>query len=947
MNEFCFEPGIAEQEIEGALQALSLSEAQNVPLFGSCAKEAGRHGRVLFANKAMLRLFGCTDLDSLEQRLFAAEDPGARRLAELSRSLPLDGAPRLERLRFFLGPASEAVTCLCRRLTRGDAAPLFVAAALGVRPSLLRPNLLRPNPLGANQTPQSAKQPSNTPEPSVSAVAAPVLSLEETRNGLKDRLAGKDVIRFLWRTDALDRIIEITPPLEQVVGAGAGNLVGRDFAEVSKRLNLDPEGQLERALARRQTWSGIEVLWPITGAAASVPVGLGGLPTYEGDRSFAGFRGFGVIHIDRIGPGEPYSQGLDPPLKKPVEEAGDSILATEEAVNANMMAGNVVLLRPPILPPKSIPPVKRDELPSPTGLPLGKLTSAEQSAFREIGFVLGAEREGKEAEPKAPTEVSGEFEKTEMVSLVSSEEAERPAKETASAESEPRHAPLDVQIGLAAEELRGNAPAILDRLGLGLLVSRQDVPIYANRSFLDLLGFADIDAFHAAGGITGIFEHSPVQAANDLVLVSQSGEKIIVDMRIQSLEWDGLPASLLSVRRQEGIDAKAALETELRRYEAESRELNAILDTATDGLALIDAEGRILALNRSGEALFGYDQNEVLGETFTKLIAVESQAKASDYFSGLKSDGVASLLNDGREVMGRARQGGTIPIFMTLGRIGTGQGQGQGERTDPKQKFCALFRDMTHWKKVERELEDARREAERASALKSDFLAKVSHEIRTPLNAILGFAEVIMDERFGPVGNERYKDYLKDIHASGAHVMSLVNDLLDLSKIESGKMDLDFASVDVNRVVAECVSIMQPQASRERVIMRLSLAQKLPHIMADERSLRQIVLNLLSNAVKFNEPGGQVIVATALTDAGHAVIRIRDTGMGMSEHDIETALEPFRQLATSRPTVGTGLGLPLTKALVEANRAVFTIKSKKQQGTLVEVAFPPARVLAG
>jgi signal transduction histidine kinase len=140
---------------------------------------------------------------------------------------------------------------------------------------------------------------------------------------------------------------------------------------------------------------------------------------------------------------------------------------------------------------------------------------------------------------------------------------------------------------------------------------------------------------------------------------------------------------------------------------------------------------------------------------------------------------------------------------------------------------------------------------------------------------------------------------------------------------------------------------MQPQASRERVIMRLSLAQKLPHIMADERSLRQIVLNLLSNAVKFNEPGGQVIVATALTDAGHAVIRIRDTGMGMSEHDIETALEPFRQLATSRPTVGTGLGLPLTKALVEANRAVFTIKSKKQQGTLVEVAFPPARVLAG
>jgi signal transduction histidine kinase len=203
-----------------------------------------------------------------------------------------------------------------------------------------------------------------------------------------------------------------------------------------------------------------------------------------------------------------------------------------------------------------------------------------------------------------------------------------------------------------------------------------------------------------------------------------------------------------------------------------------------------------------------------------------------------------------------------------------------------------------------------------------------------------------MEERFGPVGNERYKDYLKDIHASGTHVMSLVNDLLDLSKIEAGKMDLNFGSVDANRIVSECVSLIQPQAARERVIVRLSLAPRLPNIVADERSLRQIVLNLLSNAVKFNEPGGQVIVSSALTDAGHAVVRIRDTGIGMSDEDVATALEPFRQVATSRQTTGTGLGLPLTKALVEANRASFTIKSKKREGTLVEVAFPPTRVLA-
>ncbi|HUZ90960.1 MAG TPA: ATP-binding protein [Methylocella sp.] len=394
--------------------------------------------------------------------------------------------------------------------------------------------------------------------------------------------------------------------------------------------------------------------------------------------------------------------------------------------------------------------------------------------------------------------------------------------------------------------------------------------------------------------------------------------------------------------RPGGASGRANLEGELRRLKGEFRALSAILDTATDGVAVLDRQGRILTLSCSGEALFGYDQSEVAGRLFLNLIAPESRALVTDYFEGLKSDAGVSLLNPGREVIGLARQGGTIPIFMTLGRIGGGSGAGEQREV----RYCAILRDLTHWKKVERDLEGARKEAERASALKSDFLARVSHEIRTPLNAILGFAEVMMDESFGPVGNQRYKDYLGDIHASGTLVMSLVNDLLDLSKIEAGKMDFEFASIDANRIVAECVSIMQPQASQERVAIRLSLSPALPNLLADERSLRQIVLNLLSNAVKFNQPGGQVSVATALADAGSAVIRIRDTGAGMSEADIGAAFEPFQRLATARPSSGTGLGLPLTKALVEANHAALTIKSKPQEGTLVEVVFPRARILA-
>ncbi|MGD0641496.1 MAG: ATP-binding protein, partial [Roseiarcus sp.] len=417
-------------------------------------------------------------------------------------------------------------------------------------------------------------------------------------------------------------------------------------------------------------------------------------------------------------------------------------------------------------------------------------------------------------------------------------------------------------------------------------------------------------------------------------LITAGGELIAVDSSVQSIQWDDAVATLVALRRArdgENRDQLRALEREARASEATARELKAVLDLAADGVIALDPTGRIVSMNRSAEALFSFDEKEAAGESFLMLFAPQSQSDAAARFERVKQDKEIARPGAGEELFARDRHGLSIPVLLTMARLAAPQSE---------TRYYALVRDLTRAKAIEWTLEAARSQAEQASARKTDFLARISHEVRTPLHAILGFAEVMLEERFGPIGNDRYKDYIKDIHASAQHVMSLANDLLDLSKIEAGKLELEFAPVDANRIIRECVSLMQPQAAQERIIMRLSLFDKLPNVMADERSLRQILLNLMSNAVKFNEPGGQVIVSTALDEAGHAVIRVRDTGVGMNENEITAALQPFRQVGGARRAGGVGLGLPLTKALAEANHADFSIKSRKEQGTLVEVAFP-------
>jgi len=588
------------------------------------------------------------------------------------------------------------------------------------------------------------------------------------------------------------------------------------------------------------------------------------------------------------------------------------------------------------------------------------LSRSEQAAFREIARQLG-ENFGKRSNEDVPvtgepviadpfegtTPKTGETDKDDFADIDDIGDAGAPTAENGLPEA---------LAAIAPARTGGNSsltPEILDNLPLALLVHSGDDLFHANSEFLKLTGYADLDELREEGGIDALFagdEYGLFDMPDGAMMVIRNdGQLVPVSARLQSIRWEDTSALMMALSATQTVASPAVAEKqadaiseqtveaqEIQALRMETEELHSILETATDGVVVVGADGEIRSVNRSASALFNYDDGEIRGKPFAMLFAHESQKAVLDYLAGLSGHGVASVLNDGREVIGREASGGFIPLFMTMGRLSSSNG------------FCAVIRDITQWKRTEEELRNAKRAAETANAHKSDFLARVSHEIRTPLNAIIGFSDMMASEHFGPIGNPRYVEYAGDIGRSGRHVLDIVNDLLDISKIEAGEMDLEFTAVEINDAVSEAVALVQPQANSQRVIIRTSLSGSVPNVVADNRSIKQIALNILSNAIRFTPSGGQIVVSTAYEANGSVILRIRDTGVGMTRTELEQAMKPFRQVTTGarKRGDGTGLGLPLTKAMAEANRAQFSINSAPNEGTLVEISFPSQRVLA-
>ncbi len=363
--------------------------------------------------------------------------------------------------------------------------------------------------------------------------------------------------------------------------------------------------------------------------------------------------------------------------------------------------------------------------------------------------------------------------------------------------------------------------------------------------------------------------------------------------------------------------------------------LNTIFERAADGIITIDEKGLILSFNPVAEEIFGYSGAEAISQNVSMLMAPDERAQHDVYLS--KSDRYASRIIDlERDVVGQRKDGTSFPLELAV----------SGMVIDGKRMFMGILRDASERIRAEETLRDAMREAELASRAKSEFLANMSHELRTPLNAIIGFSEIIASATFGPVGSPKYREYAKDINDSGLHLLAVITDILDLSKIEAGKLELHEETVHIAGTVDACLKLVSERALSAGLTLVTDIAQGLPPMRADERKLKQILINLLSNAVKFTPAGGTVTTRVWHRPGDGFVFQVADTGIGIAAENIPNVLSAFGQVDSTfaRKVDGTGLGLPLTKSLVELHGGSLNLQSELGAGTTVTVRFPAERL---
>jgi PAS domain S-box-containing protein len=383
-------------------------------------------------------------------------------------------------------------------------------------------------------------------------------------------------------------------------------------------------------------------------------------------------------------------------------------------------------------------------------------------------------------------------------------------------------------------------------------------------------------------------------------------------------------------------DITERVESLQRLRDSEAR-IRAIAETSLDAVFLLDAKrdarGTIedfvfTYLNPKAEEMLGADKATVLGQKLCELIPNNRTSGFFDKYVAVAE--TRQPLEEEFQIASAADE----PIWLHHEVVPVGDG------------IAITSRDITGRKQAEADLRSAKEAAEAANRTKSEFLANMSHELRTPLNAIIGFSESLEYGYLGPM-SEKHREYIHDIAVAGRHLLAIINDLLDLSMVEAGRLELHEAEVDLAGIIGAAWMLIRGRAADKGIVIGLSVPDRLPHVRGDEIKLKQVILNLLSNAVKFTPAHGKVGIAAAFEPSGELVLTITDNGIGIAETDIPKVLTPFGQVETplARRYSGTGLGLPLAKTLTELHGGRLEITSAVGQGTTVTVSLPSYRVM--
>ena len=392
------------------------------------------------------------------------------------------------------------------------------------------------------------------------------------------------------------------------------------------------------------------------------------------------------------------------------------------------------------------------------------------------------------------------------------------------------------------------------------------------------------------------------------------------------------------VRGESGHERIGTLQdiTERKRAEGEIESSRArlagILDIAPEAVITIAEDMSVIMFNQAAERIFGYDAGEIMGRPFDMLMPAHfRQGHGALVEAFAQSSKTARYMDQRGFIHGLRKDGSEFPAAASVSKLTIGK----------ERLYTVMLRDTTAQRKIQDELIATKNEAEVANQAKSEFLAAMSHELRTPLNAILGFSDIMRNQYLGPLGADQYLEYVEDIHKSGDHLLSLLSNLLDISAIETGKMKITKAAVAVEEIVMDCLRIVAAQAQSKGVELVHAMAEPMPDLHADRRSIKQILLNLLTNAIKFTPEGGNVSLTTVASDS-HMIFTVTDNGVGIAADMLPLVTDPFTRVEKDPllANEGWGLGLAITNSLVDLHRGVMEIKSELGVGTTVIVTLP-------